>query len=170
MIYLQNVMQHVSVCLIKSAEQITSVCSCRKMDIPLIKLSLTGVKTKMLLKKDLKDIGYIISYESDNRGKMAFLGEYHLIGLVVGLSTFLIIGLFHPIVIKFEYHFGVACWWIFLVLGIITLVLSFLSENIIISSLLGVFSFSSFWSILEIFQQQKRVKKGWFPSNPKRNK
>ena len=43
----------------------------------------------MLLKKDLKDIGYIISYESDNRGKMAFLGEYHLIGLVVGLSTFL---------------------------------------------------------------------------------
>ena len=124
----------------------------------------------MLLKKDLKDIGYIISYESDNRRKMAFLGEYHLIGLVVGLSTFLIIGLFHPIVIKFEYHFGVACWWIFLVLGIITLVLSFLSENIIISSLLGVFSFSSFWSILEIFQQQKRVKKGWFPSNPKRNK
>ncbi len=124
----------------------------------------------MLLKKDLKDIGYIISYESDNRGKMAFLGEYHLIGLVVGLSTFLIIGLFHPIVIKFEYHFGVACWWIFLVFGIITLVLSFLSENIIISSLLGVFSFSSFWSILEIFQQQKRVKKGWFPSNPKRNK
>ncbi len=124
----------------------------------------------MLLKKDLKDIGYIISYESDNRGKMAFLGEYHLIGLVVGLSTFLIIGLFHPIVIKFEYHFGVGCWWIFLVLGIITLVLSFLSENIIISSLLGVFSFSSFWSILEIFQQQKRVKKGWFPSNPKRNK
>ncbi len=124
----------------------------------------------MLLKKDLKDIGYIISYESDNRGKMEFLGEYHLIGLVVGLSTFLIIGLFHPIVIKFEYHFGVACWWIFLVLGIITLVLSFLSENIIISSLLGVFSFSSFWSILEIFQQQKRVKKGWFPSNPKRNK
>ena len=101
---------------------------------------------------------------------MAFLGEYHLIGLVVGLSTFLIIGLFHPIVIKFEYHFGVACWWIFLVFGIITLVLSFLSENIIISSLLGVFSFSSFWSILEIFQQQKRVKKGWFPSNPKRNK
>ena len=98
----------------------------------------------MLLKKDLKDIGYIISYESDNRGKMAFLGGYHLIGLVVGLSTFLIIGLFHPIVIKFEYHFGVGCWWIFLVLGIITLVLSFLSENIIISSLLGVFSFSSF--------------------------
>ncbi len=27
-------------------------------------------------------------------------------GLIVGLSTFLIIGLFHPLVIKAEYHLG----------------------------------------------------------------
>ena len=39
-------------------------------------------------------------------------------GLLVGLATFLIIGLFHPIVIKSEYHFGVRCWWVFLLVGI----------------------------------------------------
>ncbi|MBQ5864199.1 MAG: DUF4491 family protein, partial [Bacteroidales bacterium] len=27
---------------------------------------------------------------------------------------------------------------------------------------------SSFWSILEVFEQKKRVEKGWFPKNPKR--
>ena len=30
-------------------------------------------------------------------------------GLAVGLATFLIIGVFHPIVIKSEYYFGVRC-------------------------------------------------------------
>ena len=42
----------------------------------------------------------------------------NLSGLLVGLATFLIIGLFHPIVIKSEYHFGVRCWWVFLLVGI----------------------------------------------------
>lgn len=31
-------------------------------------------------------------------------------GLLVGLSTFLIIGLFHPLVIKAEYYIGVKSW------------------------------------------------------------
>ena len=34
----------------------------------------------------------------------------------------------------------------------------------------GVFAFSSFWGILEVFDQRKRVLKGWFPKNPKRLK
>ena len=41
-------------------------------------------------------------------------------------------------------------------------------ENILIASLLGVFAFSSFWTIKEVFEQEERVKKGWFPKNPKR--
>ena len=36
----------------------------------------------------------------------AFLAQYHLQGLTVGLATFLIIGLFHPVVIKCHYRFG----------------------------------------------------------------
>ena len=35
-----------------------------------------------------------------------FLSEWHLVGLVVGLATFLIIGIFHPVVIKCEYYFA----------------------------------------------------------------
>ena len=45
---------------------------------------------------------------------MDFLNEYHLSGLVIGICTFLIIGLFHPIVVKAEYYWGTKCWWIFL--------------------------------------------------------
>lgn len=99
---------------------------------------------------------------------MSFLHNHHLLGLLIGLSTFLIIGLFHPIVIKAEYHFGTRCWWAFLVSGIGALVGSLLTENVLVSALLGVTGFSCFWSILEVFQQQERVRKGWFPRNPKR--
>ena len=99
---------------------------------------------------------------------MQLLQEYHLLGLLIGVSTFLIIGLFHPVVIKCEYYFGTRCWWWFLVLGLVGVVLSIWVENVLWSSLLGVFSFSSFWTIKEIFDQKKRVIKGWFPRNPKR--
>ena len=94
----------------------------------------------------------------------------NLHGLLIGISTFLIIGLFHPIVIKAEYYLGTKSWWIFLVMGIIGCVVSILCDNLTISALLGVFSFSSFWSIKEVFEQRKRVEKGWFPENPNRKK
>ena len=99
---------------------------------------------------------------------MDWLTNYHLGGVVIGISTFLIISLFHPIVIKAEYYWGTRCWWIFLLLGILTLAGSVWVDDLLISSLLGVFSFSSFWTIKEVFDQRKRVLKGWFPMNPKR--
>ena len=63
-------------------------------------------------------------------------------GIIIGLGTFLIIGIFHPIVIKAEYYFGKV----------------------------GVVAFSCFWSILELYEQEKRVARGWFPRNPKRKR
>ncbi len=84
-------------------------------------------------------------------------------GLIIGICTFLIIGLFHPIVIKTEYHFGVRVWWIFLIAGLIGVAASLIVENTLLSTLLGVFAFSSFWSIKELFEQRERVNKGWFP-------
>ena len=89
-------------------------------------------------------------------------------GIIIGLCTFLIIGFFHPIVVKAEYYWGTKCWWIFLLLGIIGIAGSVMTDNILISTLLGVFSFSSFWTIKELFEQRERVLKGWFPMNPKR--
>ena len=99
---------------------------------------------------------------------MDWLTAHHLGGIVIGISTFLIIGLFHPIVIKAEYYWGTRCWWIFLLLGIVGIIGSLYVDDLLISSLLGVFSFSSFWTIKEVFEQEERVRKGWFPKNPKR--
>lgn len=99
---------------------------------------------------------------------MEFLQEHHLAGLFIGICTFLIIGLFHPIVVKVEYYWGTKSWWMFLVLGIVGVAGSLWVDNVIGSSLLGVFAFSSFWTIKEIFEQEERVRKGWFPKNPKR--
>ena len=95
--------------------------------------------------------------------------ELNFSGVAIGVATFLIIGLFHPLVIKAEYYIGVKSWWLFLLLGIVTGVASLLVENLILSILLGVVAFSSFWSIGEVFEQRKRVQKGWFPKNPDRN-
>lgn len=96
--------------------------------------------------------------------------ELNYSGILIGVATFLIIGLFHPLVIKAEYYIGVKSWWLFLILGIITAAASLLVENLILSILLGVVAFSSFWSIGEVFAQKKRVEKGWFPANPKKRK
>lgn len=92
----------------------------------------------------------------------------HITGLIIGVSTFLIIGLFHPVVVKAEYYWGTRCWWVFLLLGLAGVAGSLCVSNTLVSSLLGVFAFSSFWTIKEVFEQEDRVKKGWFPKNPKR--
>lgn len=88
-------------------------------------------------------------------------------GLIIGICTFLIIGVFHPIVIKAEYYIGVKCWWVFLLAGIAGVVGSMLVKGTLLSTLIGVFAFSCFWSILELFEQRKRVEKGWFPKREK---
>ena len=94
--------------------------------------------------------------------------ELNFSGVAIGIATFLVIGLFHPLVIKAEYYIGVRSWWLFLLLGIVTGVASLLVHNLIVSIILGVVAFSSFWSIGEVFEQRKRVQKGWFPKNPNR--
>ena len=94
----------------------------------------------------------------------------NFIGIIVGLATFLIIGLFHPLVIKAEYYLGSKCWWMFLLAGILFGALSVMIDNLIASTILGVTSFSSFWSIHELMLQKERVRKGWFPEGPGHNK
>ena len=87
-------------------------------------------------------------------------------GLIIGAIAFAIIGIFHPIVIKSEYYIGKKVWPIFLLAGLLLIGLSIYIENITFSSVIGITGFSSLWSILELFEQEERVKKGWFPSNP----
>lgn len=89
-------------------------------------------------------------------------------GIIISLSTFVIIGVFHPVVIKTEYYFGTHPWWLFLVFGVIAIFISLNISNVILSSLLGIIGATLLWSIGELFSQKKRVEKGWFPMNPKR--
>ncbi len=96
--------------------------------------------------------------------------EINFSGILIGVATFLVIGLFHPLVIKAEYYIGVKSWWLFLIAGVLAAAGSLLVANLLVSILLGVVAFSSFWSIGEVFEQKKRVEKGWFPANPKRKK
>lgn len=98
----------------------------------------------------------------------AFLQAHHLLGLTIGVCTFLTIGIFHPVVIKCEYYFGTRCWWCFLVLGVLMTGLALAVDDVLLSTLSGVVGFSSFWTIKEIFEQRERVRKGWFPMNPRR--
>ena len=89
-------------------------------------------------------------------------------GLILGVATFLLIGVFHVIVVKGEYYFSKKIWPLFLATGIASLFTSLFISSSVISSLIAVFGISCLWSIRELFEQEDRVKKGWFPKNPKR--
>lgn len=89
-------------------------------------------------------------------------------GIIIGLAAFLSIGVFHPIVIWTEYYFSKRVWPVFLVLGSGFLILSALTDSLILASVLGIWGFSCWWSIKELFEQEQRVARGWFPANPRR--
>lgn len=92
----------------------------------------------------------------------------HFSGLFIGAAAFLIIGIFHPIVVKAEYHLGVKVWPAFLVAGLICVAVTLFISSPVLAAILGVFGFACLWSIRELFEQGERVEKGWFPKNPKR--
>ena len=91
-------------------------------------------------------------------------------GIIIGISSFVIIGIFHPIVIKCEYYFSARVWPVFLVLGVMCVILSCMIHNDILSGIIGGLGFCFLWSIHELKQQEKRVMRGWFPENPQRRK
>ncbi len=71
-------------------------------------------------------------------------------------------------VIKAEYYFGKQVWPVFLLSGLVCIAASLFIHSIVGSILLGVMGFSLLWSIRELFEQEERVNKGWFPGNPKK--
>src|SRR6056297_3529938 len=94
--------------------------------------------------------------------------DFNLEGFAIGLLAFIIIGVFHPVVIKVEYHFGKKAWPVFLFSGVAFAVISLFFENKFVSVFLGVLGFALFWSTLEIFKQHQRVLKGQAKKNPNR--
>lgn len=89
-------------------------------------------------------------------------------GIIIAVCTFLTIGIWHPIVIKSEYHYGTKPWVVYLFIGLTCIIGALFIENTILSAIVGVFGASALWGIGELFAQRRRVLKGWFPKNPKR--
>lgn len=97
--------------------------------------------------------------------------KYNFKGIVLGAVSFLIIGIWHPIVIKGEYHLGAKkCAPLFAGIGAACVALSLRLKNVMANTAVALFGFSALWGILEVKEQEERVEKGWFPANPKRVK
>ena len=62
-------------------------------------------------------------------------------GILLGTASFVIIGLFHPIVIWAEYHFGKGCWPVFLAVGLLLAAASLTVSNLYAGALLGIVAF-----------------------------
>lgn len=95
--------------------------------------------------------------------------ELNYTGIIVGAAVFFSIGLCHPITIKMEYHIGRMGALVFALVGAVCAAVSLLVEGQTLSTIIAAFAFSCFWGIGEIFSQEKRVLRGWFPENPKRH-
>ncbi len=93
----------------------------------------------------------------------------NLIGVIVGLASFLIIVFARYSCIAGEFYFTKKLWIVFLIVGILAVFISFLLTNIILSTIIAIIGFNYLWGINEIIEQEERVNKGWFPKNPKRN-
>ena len=93
--------------------------------------------------------------------------ELNIEGILIGIASLLIIGLFHPIVIKCEYYFSQRVWPVFLVTGLLLLAAALFVQGLF-SILLALIGVACLWSIREIKEQAQRVAKGWFPKNPNR--
>lgn len=95
--------------------------------------------------------------------------ELNFEGILIGIASLLIIGLFHPIVIKCEYYFSQRIWPVFLVAGLLLLAAALFVQGLF-SILLALVGVACLWSIREIKEQAQRVAKGWFPKNPNRKR
>lgn len=87
--------------------------------------------------------------------------------VAVGVCSLVIIGAFHPVVIKCEYYFSDRVWPVFLALGAACMAAALASEGLA-ADILAIAGAACFWTIRELKEQTRRVRKGWFPKNEKR--
>lgn len=99
---------------------------------------------------------------------MDFFSELNILGFLVGLGSFFLTGIFHPIVKYVEYHYGKQSWPVFFFTGLILAFASGFFKHTLLTVFAGVVAFALFWCTLEIFKQHKRVIKGQAKANPKR--
>lgn len=89
-------------------------------------------------------------------------------GLALGLFMLFAIGFGFFWVIKIEYHFGAQVWPGVLAVGVLLAAASLFVPSFWVSALLGIFAGSVIWGSTELPDQAERVRRGLFPSNPRR--
>ena len=100
---------------------------------------------------------------------LSIIEGFNPTGILVGAGAFLSIAIGRYLTIKAEYYFTKKFWIGFLIIGLGFVMFSLLVDLFVVSSVLGILGFTFLWGIGEIIEQEKRVDKGWFPKNPKRN-
>ena len=78
-------------------------------------------------------------------------------GLIIGVYTFVIIGILHVAVVRVERVIGAHIWPGFVVLGAVCGGASLMTVDVLASALLGVSGFLFAWSGPELRKQRERV-------------
>jgi hypothetical protein len=89
-------------------------------------------------------------------------------GILFGAFTFLAIGLGFLWVIKLEYYVGARVAWAVAALGAALVLASLFIPSFVPSAILGVLGGTLIWGATELPAQEKRVARGIFPANPRR--
>ena len=82
-------------------------------------------------------------------------------GLILGVETFIMIGILHMAVVKIERKWGSHLWPGFVLLGLLMGGWSLFVDDVFISGLLGINGFLFAWSGPELKKQKERVEKGY---------
>ena len=90
-------------------------------------------------------------------------------GILLGLTTFLIIGLGFVWVIRGERYFGYLWWPYVMGFGALVVLGSLFIRSDWGSALLGAFGASLIWGATELKEQAIRAELGWFSFNGKKN-
>ena len=78
-------------------------------------------------------------------------------GLIIGVYTFVMIGILHVAVVRVERVIGAHIWPGFVVLGAVCGATSLMTVDVLVSALLGVSGFLFAWSGPELRKQRERV-------------
>ena len=90
-------------------------------------------------------------------------------GVVLSAVTVATIGFGHVMVRKVNYYFGTKPVPLVALAGIAILASSLLTTSVLVSGALGIVGITTLWDAVELFRQEKRVRKGHAPRNPNRD-
>ena len=91
-------------------------------------------------------------------------------GILIGIVTFLIIGLGFPLVIRGERYFGYWAWVYMMSIGFLIIVASLFIQNDRFAVIVGVIGATFVWGSTELKEQAVRAELGWFPFNANKTK